>query len=106
MVASSGSAADTRGTIVAGQPAQQFAIDVVGAHATASGGGSARAICLLMRAATIRHRASICRLGERRSARKHDPRACDRHADRTNTRSGYPKIARVWRRGPSVTKPG
>ena len=46
----------------------------------------------------------------RASARKHDPRACGRHADRTKTRNGYPKIDRVWRlasRGrPSATWPG
>ena len=46
----------------------------------------------------------------RASGRKHDPRACGRHADRTKTRNGYPKIARGWRlasRGrPSATWPG
>jgi hypothetical protein len=44
-------------------------------------------------------------VGDRASARKRDPRASGRHADRTNTRNGYLKLDRVWRRRPSATWP-
>jgi hypothetical protein len=48
-------------------------------------------------AAVTRRRYASCKEGHRASVRKHDPRACGRHADRTKTRNGYPKIDRVWR---------